>query len=221
MTNVTADTTTQNDVITASRCNNDITATMTSSCSTPVSGLTSLNGPNADMTSLSGSDVTSTPSSMCGNGPDMFCPPNVTLHHNGVPNNGPMGPGLMEGPPMMGTMHSHGPHQHGPPNNMTPFQDVMPPPTDLSSCSGGIHPLAKSDPHTHLSCAVPRGITRDIGGKEYCSGCDRPIEDRFLLRVMDNSWHEGCLQCSVCRQTLMNSCFVKDRKLFCKLDYDK
>lgn len=57
--------------------------------------------------------------------------------------------------------------------------------------------------------------------KEICTGCAQPIEDRFLLKVMDNSWHEQCLQCSVCQQALTHSCYVKDRKLFCKLDYDK
>ncbi|XP_064649427.1 LIM homeobox transcription factor 1-beta-like isoform X2 [Lineus longissimus] len=57
--------------------------------------------------------------------------------------------------------------------------------------------------------------------KETCAGCGRPIEDRYLLRVMDNSWHEACLQCNVCGEHLTRSCYVKDRKLFCKTDYDQ
>ena len=57
--------------------------------------------------------------------------------------------------------------------------------------------------------------------KELCCGCGRPIEDRYLLRVMDNSWHEHCLQCSICRHPLTQSCFVKDSKLLCKADYDR
>ena len=214
---------TQNDVTGASR-DQDGSGPMTPTCSTPVSSMTSLNGPNTEITSLTGSDMTSTPSSLCGNTPDMFCPPNVTLHQNGGPNNnGPMGPGMLDGPHMMGHIHPHAghhhQHNHPPAHDVTQFQDVMPPPTDLLSCTGGHHHSSKSDSSFHPSCAVPR---RDVqAGKEFCSGCERPIEDRFLLRVMDNSWHEGCLQCSVCRQTLMNSCFVKDRKLFCKYDYDK
>ncbi|XP_074655127.1 LIM homeobox transcription factor 1-beta.1-like [Tubulanus polymorphus] len=60
-----------------------------------------------------------------------------------------------------------------------------------------------------------------LNHKEICSGCGRPIEDRFLLRVMDNSWHEHCLQCNICQEPLTRSCFVKDRKLFCKTDYDQ
>ncbi len=57
--------------------------------------------------------------------------------------------------------------------------------------------------------------------KEICTGCHQPIEDRFLLKVMDNSWHEQCLQCNVCQEPLTHSCYVKDRKLFCRRDYDK
>jgi len=56
---------------------------------------------------------------------------------------------------------------------------------------------------------------------ELCAGCRLPIEDRFLLRVMDNSWHERCLQCSVCLEPLRQSCFIKDRRLLCRFDYDK
>jgi len=56
---------------------------------------------------------------------------------------------------------------------------------------------------------------------EVCAGCRLPIEDRFLLRVMDNSWHEACLQCSACCEPLRQSCFVKDRRLLCRRDYDK
>ncbi|KAL1426662.1 hypothetical protein MTO96_018133 [Rhipicephalus appendiculatus] len=38
---------------------------------------------------------------------------------------------------------------------------------------------------------------------------------------MEHSWHEACLQCSVCHAPLEQSCYSRDRKLFCKADYDK
>ena len=60
-----------------------------------------------------------------------------------------------------------------------------------------------------------------VGAVEVCAGCRLPIEDRFLLRVMDASWHEACLQCSACCEPLRQSCFVKDRRLLCRQDYDK
>ncbi|MBN3323838.1 LMX1B protein, partial [Atractosteus spatula] len=52
-----------------------------------------------------------------------------------------------------------------------------------------------------------------------CEGCQRPISDRFLMRVNESSWHEECLQCAVCQQPLTTSCYFRDRKLYCKHDY--
>ncbi|XP_072015993.1 LIM/homeobox protein LMX-1.2-like isoform X2 [Amphiura filiformis] len=57
--------------------------------------------------------------------------------------------------------------------------------------------------------------------KELCAGCQRPIEDRYLMKVMDNCWHEQCLKCSVCLSPLAHSCFARERKLYCKIDYEK
>ncbi|TRY54392.1 hypothetical protein DNTS_023675 [Danionella cerebrum] len=54
-----------------------------------------------------------------------------------------------------------------------------------------------------------------------CEGCQRPISDRFLMRVNESSWHEECLQCAVCQQPLTTSCYFRERKLFCKYDYQQ
>uniref|UniRef100_A0A665ST98 LIM/homeobox protein LMX-1.2-like n=1 Tax=Echeneis naucrates TaxID=173247 RepID=A0A665ST98_ECHNA len=55
--------------------------------------------------------------------------------------------------------------------------------------------------------------------RAVCSGCHRPITDRFLLRVSGGLWHEGCVRCAACGDALHNSCFLRDRKLYCKQDY--
>ncbi|XP_015251798.1 PREDICTED: LIM homeobox transcription factor 1-alpha-like [Cyprinodon variegatus] len=55
--------------------------------------------------------------------------------------------------------------------------------------------------------------------KTACAGCHRPIRDRFLLRVSDGLWHEGCMRCAACGEPLRNSCFLRDSKLFCRRDY--
>ncbi|CAL8321852.1 unnamed protein product [Lota lota] len=55
----------------------------------------------------------------------------------------------------------------------------------------------------------------------WCAGCQRSISERFLMRVNGSSWHEECLQCAVCRQPLNNTCYFKDRKLYCKVDYQQ
>ncbi|XP_078721704.1 LIM homeobox transcription factor 1-beta [Lampetra fluviatilis] len=63
--------------------------------------------------------------------------------------------------------------------------------------------------------------TRRPESGEVCAGCARPIEDRFLLRVSDASWHERCLQCAACRQPLTRSCYTRERRNYCRPDYDK
>ncbi|XP_029003321.1 LIM homeobox transcription factor 1-alpha [Betta splendens] len=52
-----------------------------------------------------------------------------------------------------------------------------------------------------------------------CAGCHRLIRDRFLLRVTGGLWHEECVRCAACGDALRNSCFLRDRKLYCKRDY--
>uniref|UniRef100_A0A4W3GZH3 LIM zinc-binding domain-containing protein n=1 Tax=Callorhinchus milii TaxID=7868 RepID=A0A4W3GZH3_CALMI len=66
-------------------------------------------------------------------------------------------------------------------------------------------------------------VIRRSGGKErvVCQGCERVIGDRFLLRVNDSFWHEQCVQCTGCREPLAITCYCRDKKLYCKHDYEK
>ncbi|KAK0147554.1 LIM homeobox transcription factor 1-alpha [Merluccius polli] len=52
-----------------------------------------------------------------------------------------------------------------------------------------------------------------------CAGCHSPIRERFLLRVGGGLWHEACVRCAACGSSLSSSCFLRDRKLYCKRDY--
>uniref|UniRef100_A0AAY5EIA9 LIM homeobox transcription factor 1, alpha n=1 Tax=Electrophorus electricus TaxID=8005 RepID=A0AAY5EIA9_ELEEL len=54
-----------------------------------------------------------------------------------------------------------------------------------------------------------------------CEECQRPIRDRYLLRVQDGLWHERCVSCAECQQPLQNTCFLRGKKLYCKRDYEK
>ncbi|KAH1003858.1 hypothetical protein HUJ04_003708 [Dendroctonus ponderosae] len=38
---------------------------------------------------------------------------------------------------------------------------------------------------------------------------------------MDVSYHEHCVQCCACGDRLHHTCFVRDSKLYCRLDYDR
>ncbi|KAK9882002.1 hypothetical protein WA026_018854 [Henosepilachna vigintioctopunctata] len=54
-----------------------------------------------------------------------------------------------------------------------------------------------------------------------CGMCCQPIIERYLLRIADLSYHEHCVQCYACGDKLHQTCFVRDTKLFCRIDYDR
>uniref|UniRef100_A0A1B6DS86 Uncharacterized protein n=1 Tax=Clastoptera arizonana TaxID=38151 RepID=A0A1B6DS86_9HEMI len=54
-----------------------------------------------------------------------------------------------------------------------------------------------------------------------CGVCCRPICDRYIMRVVDQSYHERCLLCCICGSRLAHTCFTRDSKLYCRLDYDR
>lgn len=54
-----------------------------------------------------------------------------------------------------------------------------------------------------------------------CAGCERPILDRFLLNVLDRSWHAKCVQCCECKCNLTEKCFSREGKLYCRNDFFK
>ncbi|XP_048860612.1 LIM/homeobox protein Lhx6-like isoform X1 [Brienomyrus brachyistius] len=58
-------------------------------------------------------------------------------------------------------------------------------------------------------------------GKNTCANCGLEILDRYLLQVNNLIWHVRCLECSVCRTSLRqhNTCYVKNREIYCKMDY--
>ncbi|XP_043941330.1 LIM homeobox transcription factor 1-alpha [Protopterus annectens] len=60
-----------------------------------------------------------------------------------------------------------------------------------------------------------------LAQKTMCEGCNRVIADRFLLRVNDSFWHENCVACVICMEPLETTCFYREKKLYCKHDYEK
>nr|XP_029484401.1 LIM/homeobox protein Lhx6-like isoform X3 [Oncorhynchus nerka] len=57
--------------------------------------------------------------------------------------------------------------------------------------------------------------------KNVCASCGLEILDRYILKVNNLIWHVRCLECSVCRTSLRqhNSCYIKNKEIFCKMDY--
>ncbi|XP_041863583.1 LIM/homeobox protein Lhx1-like [Melanotaenia boesemani] len=52
-----------------------------------------------------------------------------------------------------------------------------------------------------------------------CTSCEKPILDRFLLKVLDRPWHIKCVQCCECKCSLTEKCFSRDGRLYCKNDF--
>ncbi|XP_077414075.1 LIM/homeobox protein Lhx8-like isoform X2 [Vanacampus margaritifer] len=72
-----------------------------------------------------------------------------------------------------------------------------------------------------LSCSSSNPTVASQQGKIVCSSCCQEIVDRYLLKVNNLCWHIRCLSCCVCKTSLGRhvSCYIKERQIFCKLDY--
>ncbi|XP_034033352.1 LIM/homeobox protein Lhx1-like [Thalassophryne amazonica] len=53
----------------------------------------------------------------------------------------------------------------------------------------------------------------------HCASCDKPIVERFLLKVLDRPWHVQCVQCCECKCRLTDKCFSREGRLYCKNDF--
>uniref|UniRef100_T1J797 LIM/homeobox protein Lhx3 n=1 Tax=Strigamia maritima TaxID=126957 RepID=T1J797_STRMM len=54
-----------------------------------------------------------------------------------------------------------------------------------------------------------------------CAGCEQPILDRFILKVLERSWHARCLKCIECGAQMTDKCFARNGQVFCKDDFFK
>ncbi|MBN3289755.1 LMX1B protein, partial [Polypterus senegalus] len=88
-------------------------------------------------------------------------------------------------------------------------------------CPGPIPDGMKTEETRSCLQQAPSALAYGLEGREVCAGCDNPIADRFLLRVNERSWHEGCVKCTVCLQALSGTCYCRNRLLYCKHDYEK
>lgn len=62
----------------------------------------------------------------------------------------------------------------------------------------------------------------NLGAKQECTGCKKEITERYMLKAMDQYWHEDCLKCSCCDCRLGevgSTLFAKANLLLCRRDY--
>lgn len=52
-----------------------------------------------------------------------------------------------------------------------------------------------------------------------CAGCGGEIQDTFQMKVLLDTWHNACFQCSVCCDLLTNWYYEKEGKLYCRKHY--
>ncbi|EEC17355.1 rhombotin, putative [Ixodes scapularis] len=67
----------------------------------------------------------------------------------------------------------------------------------------------------------PSNHAGSLPGPE-CAGCQKPIRERFLLKALDQLWHEDCLKCACCDCRLGevgSTLFTKANLILCKRDY--
>ncbi|OQR70489.1 rhombotin-1-like [Tropilaelaps mercedesae] len=61
-----------------------------------------------------------------------------------------------------------------------------------------------------------------LGDELRCTGCQNPIRERYLLRALEQFWHEDCLKCACCECRLGevgSTLFTKSNLILCKRDY--
>merc|ERR550532_3153063 len=59
-------------------------------------------------------------------------------------------------------------------------------------------------------------------GPQECAGCGKKIHDKFILKAVEQYWHEDCLKCGCCNCRLGEvgqSLYTKGNLLLCKRDY--
>nr|XP_020450047.1 LIM domain kinase 2 [Monopterus albus] len=52
-----------------------------------------------------------------------------------------------------------------------------------------------------------------------CAGCGGEIRDSYHMKVLQDTWHNSCFQCSVCRDYLTTWYYKKDGMLYCRSHY--
>ncbi|XP_074654797.1 LIM/homeobox protein Lhx3-like [Tubulanus polymorphus] len=88
--------------------------------------------------------------------------------------------------------------------------------TSHSSSGGGGR---QSNPKSIHHSGYNSFICADVAAIPKCAGCTEPILDRFILKVLDRSWHSKCLKCADCHTQLSDKCFSKGDKVYCKEDF--
>ncbi|XP_033235696.1 LIM/homeobox protein Lhx3 isoform X5 [Drosophila pseudoobscura] len=147
-------------------------------------------------------------------------PPPPPLHHHHPQQQLPQHLTAMD------NHQQHSPHIHQPQlqQQQQQQQQQLPPTPQASHLVGSQHnhlAVDHDDPNPELVLALisrNRALEATI---PKCGGCHELILDRFILKVLERTWHAKCLQCSECHGQLNDKCFARNGQLFCKEDFFK
>ncbi|XP_017128708.1 LIM homeobox transcription factor 1-beta [Drosophila elegans] len=140
----------------------------------------------------------------------------------------PMGMGQMPGGPGTGPLPGPGPPPSHPSlcsritlgecslNGMDSFATPAAPPSSASST-----PQAPQGMGPGAAMGMELGVAMGAQLSAQCAHCCQPICDRYIMRVVENSFHEGCLKCTACSLHLVHSCYAREGKLYCRIDYER
>lgn len=92
--------------------------------------------------------------------------------------------------------------------------------------SSGFHQQQQQQYHYHQGMMEGNEnhvqVASGKGSSPICSGCHRTISERYLLRALDQHWHEDCLKCNACECRLGevgSILYQKANQILCKRDY--
>lgn len=84
------------------------------------------------------------------------------------------------------------------------------------------HQTSNRSPQTTSGpIALLKSTATGSADTSVCGSCVQKISDRYIMKVVDTPYHERCLQCVSCCCNLIHSCFVRDGKLYCRIDYER
>lgn len=90
-----------------------------------------------------------------------------------------------------------------------------------NACNSIISKSTTTDRCTSTVSSAP-SVNQKNQKAPKCFGCQKPIFDRYLLKALDQVWHEDCLKCSCCNCRLGeigSTLFTKADLILCKRDY--
>ncbi|XP_076054133.1 LIM/homeobox protein Lhx3-like isoform X2 [Oratosquilla oratoria] len=84
---------------------------------------------------------------------------------------------------------------------------------------GPVGPQVGPDPSPDMLLALLSRNKALEASIPKCAGCSEAILDRFILKVLERTWHSRCLKCADCGAQLTDKCFARNQQVYCKEDF--